>query len=311
MLYLACKMDDRLKLVLHKVIQLTRENPEFNTELRKALEIAPSAMGAHIIDNSVARDITSIREALEIRANVSVSYRFVVEQRLRDQLIIDNLRMENAALNLKQPEEERFYSFCVNAFYQLENIINYYFYVTFPNVEDLLTIIEKYTEEEKGEDFRFKRNGREKNVSDIPIAHKINALCNILFPGDMFKMTLGQLRQVRNEGEHRCMVIQQEKNEKNSLYKFFKYNTFNTIRIYLIKVVNSIKNNIGKAIVEKETRTKAIISSLLPSACYVKYDDKTKPLPIKLLSKVKGKQNGDIVILIIVNDRIIDIETND
>lgn len=101
------------------------------------------------------------------------------------------------------------------------------------------------------------------------------------------------------------------KTKKNSLYKFFKYNTFNTIRIYLIKVVNSIKNNIGKAIVEKETRTKAIISSLLLSACYVKYDDKTKPLPIKLLSKVKGKQNGDIVILIIVNDRIIDIETND
>ena len=42
--------------------------------------------------------------------------------------------------------------------------------------------------------------------------------------------------------------------------KFFKYNTFNKIRIYLIKVVNSIKNNIGKPIVEKKTSTKAIIT---------------------------------------------------
>jgi uncharacterized protein VirK/YbjX len=218
--------------------------------------------------------------------------------------------MENAALNLKQPEEERFYSFCVNAFYQLENIVNYYFYVTFPNIEDLLAIIEEYTKEEKSDDFKFKKNGREKNVGDIPIAHKINALCNILFPGDKFKMTLGQLRQVRNEGEHRCMVIQQEKNDKNSLYRFFKYNTFNSIRIYLIKVVNSIKNNIGKPIIKEKTNIEAIISSLLPSACFVKFDDRTEPLPLpeRLLSKVKDKKNGDKLILILVNDRIEDIE---
>lgn len=301
-------MDEKLKAVLHKVVQLTRENPEFNTELRKALEIAPSAMGTFVTNNDIASDITSIREALEIRANISVSYNFVGEQRLRDQLTIDNLRMENSALNLKHPENERFYSFCVNAFYQLENIINYYFYATFPNIEDLLAIIEEYTKEEKSDDFKFKRNGREKNVGDIPIAHKINALCNLLFPGDIFKMTLGQLRQVRNEGEHRCMVIQQEKNDKNSLYRFFKYNTFNSIRIYLIKVVNSIKNNIGKPIAENKTNVEAVISSLLPSACYVKFDERTEPLPERLLSKVKGKKNGDRIILNLVNSRIEDLE---
>ena len=35
-------MDEKLKSVLHKVIQLTRQYPEFNVELRKELEIAPS-----------------------------------------------------------------------------------------------------------------------------------------------------------------------------------------------------------------------------------------------------------------------------
>lgn len=302
-------MDDTIKSILHKVIQLTRQNPKFNTELRKELEIAPSAMSVPVLNDSITRDITSIREALEIRANVSISYGFVNEQRLRDQLIIDNLRMENAALKLKEPEAERFYSFCVNAFYQLENIVNYYFYVTFPNNDELLTIIEKYTEREKNNDFKFKRNGREENVSDIPIAHKINALCNILFPGDKFKMTLGQLRQVRNEGEHRCMVIQQEKNDK--LYNFFKYNTFNSIRFYLIKVVNSIESNVGKPIVENRTNVEAVISSLLPSACYVRFDDKTEELPEKFLPKVKGKQNGDKVILILVNGKIDDMQLKD
>ena len=298
-------MDDTIKSILHKVIQLTRQNPEFNTELRKELEISPSAMSVPVLNDSITRDITSIREALEIRANVSISYGFVNEQRLRDQLIIDNLRMENAALKLKEPEAERFYTFCVNAFYQLENIVNYYFYVTFPNNDELLTIIEKYTEG----DFKFKRNGRETDVSDIPIAHKINALCNILFLGDKFRMTLGQLRQVRNEGEHRCMVIQQEKKDK--LYNFFKYNTFNSIRFYLIKVVNSIESNVGKPIVENRTNVEAVISSLLPSACYVRFDDKTEELPEKFLPKVKGKQNGDKVILILVNGKIDDMQLKD
>lgn len=298
-------MDDTIKSILHKVIQLTRQNPEFNTELRKELEIAPSAMSVPVLNDSITRDITSIREALEIRANVSISYGFVKEQRVRDQLIIDNLRMENAALKLKEPEAERFYTFCVNAFYQLENIVNYYFHVTFPNNDELLTIIEKYTEG----DFKFKRNGRETDVSDIPIAHKINALCNILFLGDKFRMTLGQLRQVRNKGEHRCMVIQQEKKDK--LYNFFKYNTFNSIRFYLIKVVNSIESNVGKPIVENRTNVEAVISSLLPSACYVRFDDKTEELPEKFLPKVKGKQNGDKVILILVNGKIDDMQLKD
>lgn len=301
-------MDENLQKVLKQVIQLTRENDEFNVELRKALEIAPSAASVSIMDNNVASNITFIRETLEIRANISVSYDFIEEQRLRDQLIIDNLRMENVALNLRKSEQERFYTFCVNAFYQLENIVNYYFHVTFPDIDDLLAIIEKYTEEEKNNDFKFRKNGREENVSDIPIAHKINALCNMLFPGDKFKMTLGQLRQVRNEGEHRCMVIQQEKNDKNSLYNFFKYNTYSTIRIYLIKVVNSIKSNIGKPIPENKTNIEAVISSLLPSVCYVKFDDKTETLPDRLFSKVNGKKNGDIIRLTLVNGRIEDIE---
>ncbi len=110
----------------------------------------------------------------------------------------------------------------------------------------MLSIIEDYTRQEKSEKFQYKRSGKEKNVSDIQIANKIDAYCNIFFNGDKFKMTLGQLRQVRNEGEHRCMIIQQEKDETNSLYKFFKYNTFNSVRIALIKLVNSIKENIGQ-----------------------------------------------------------------
>ena len=299
-------MDDNVKSVLHKVIQLSKQNEEFDKELRRALNISSSATVVTENDH-ITKDISAIREALEIRANVSITYEFVQEQRLHDQLIIDNLRMENAALNLKQSEQERFYSFCVNAFYQIENTVNYYFHSTFRKVDDLLSVIEKYTEQELSDDFKFRRKGRERNVSDIPVAHKINAFCNIFFPGDKFKMTLGQLRQVRNEGEHRCMIIMENRDEKNSLYNFFKYNTFNSIRIYLIRFVNAIKENINKPIVEKQTKVGAEVSSLLPSACYIKFDNKTVALPDKLIPKSKGLKIGDQITVILSRDRIIDI----
>lgn len=290
-------MDEKLKSTLDKVVKLTRQNPEFGQELRKALEIKPSANVA--LSSDVSNDVIAIREALEIRANKSVSYSFIAEQRLKDQLIVDNLRMENAALNLKDDEKERFYSFCVNAFYQIENIVNYFFYKSYPNFDLLAKVIENLTSTER-EEFRFKRKCRDKTVSDIPIAHKLNAICTLLFPGDNIKLLLSNLRQVRNEGEHRCMVIQEEKDENNNLYRFFKYNTFNTVRVALIKLINTIKENVGKVVEEKQVT----IISVLPSCCFVRCDDKTLQLPNDMLSKLSGKIVGDTLHVILSHGKI-------
>lgn len=299
-------MDEKIKTTIQKIKLLALQNPEFAQEMQKMFGGTTSA-SVGSMSNKVTDEIIVIREALEIRANKSVSYDFVKEQRLRDQLTIDNLRMENASLNLQQPETERFYTFCVNAFYQLENLVNYYFYITFPKIEDLLSTIEKYTEQE-GENFKFTRSGKEKNVGDISVVNKINALCNIFFPKDNIKIALSQLRQVRNEGEHRCMVILQEKNEKNSLYKFFKYNTFNSVRIYLIKVVNAIKNNVGKPIMPTLSTTEATITQMLPSACFIEYEGNKNRLDERFFPKVKGKQVGEKILVHLVNGNIVNIE---
>jgi len=240
-------MDEKLKSTIDKIVQLSKQNPEFDTELRKRLNITSSA---NVVSSqmSICNDVHAIREALEIRANNSISYDFILakgNQRLRDQLLIDNLRMENAALDLKEKENERFYSFCANAFYQIENVVNFYFYVLFPDIDDLLSFIENMTNIE--EKYAFKRNANKeyKNVSDIEITHKLNAICNTLFSDDKnIKVTYSQLRQVRNEGAHRCMVIVEEHDESNALYRFFKCNTFNSIRIVLIKLVSTIKQEI-------------------------------------------------------------------
>ncbi len=153
-------MDKALQDTIEKIKTLATKDAEFASEMRNLFGKTDSASSV-FTPSGIEDDVMAIREALEIRANKSVNYDFVNDQRLRDQLIIDNLRMENAALNLQESEEERFYVFCVNAFYQLENIVNYYFFITYPDFNNLQDVVEEYTKNEPSEDFRYKRRERE------------------------------------------------------------------------------------------------------------------------------------------------------
>lgn len=315
-------MDDKLKGTIKRIVQLTQQNPEFGVELRKALGIEPSAIS--VSDNSVPANVQAIREALEIRASHSINYDFIKEERLNSQLYIDNLRMENAALNLKKSENERFYIFCVNAFYQIENIINYYYFKSYPNIKDLVSIIVASTKDE-GEDgkYAYKSSGKEETVGDIPIASKLNTFCNTFFPKDQIKITYAKLKQVRNEGEHRCMVIIKNEEEDNSLYKFFKYNSFNTVRIILIKLVNEVKKQMEKQKKdEAPSRIPAVlpasvvetqivigtIKTMLPSGCFVSYNGNTFVLPSQLLKNVQGLKVNDKVKISLNGGKIVGIQ---
>ena len=294
-------MDEKIKSTVHKIKRLAEQNPEFYQEMQKLFGKTASASDVNMNSN-ISSDIAAIRSALEIRANASITYSFVKHQRLRDQLIIDNLRMENAALNLQVPEADRFYVFCVNAFYQVENI---FYHTAFPEVESLLKEIEDATQDEKN-DFRFRRTGKEQNVGSIPVAHKLNAFFNSYLPEESFlKWSIGTLRQVRNEREHRCDIIKQEKDENNNLYKFFKFKTFNYLRIDLIKFVNAIEYKLKNPDIEE--KIESVIDSKLPGACYVLLREKRVLLPNKLYAKIKHLDNGAKIILTITGNKINDV----
>lgn len=297
-------MDEKIKSTVHKIKLLAEQNPEFYQEMQKLFGKTASASDVNMNLN-IFSDIAAIRSALEIRANASITYSFVQNPRLRDQLIIDNLRMENAALNLQDPEADRFYVFCVNTFYQVENVLNYFYHTVFPEVESLLKEIEDATQDEKN-DFRFRRTGKEQNVGSIPIAHKLNAFFNSYLPEEgSLKWSIGTLRQVRNEGEHRCDIIRQEKDENNNLYKFFKSKTFNYVRIDLIKFVNAIEYKLKNP--DTEEKIESVIKSKLPSACYVLLREKSVLLPNKLYAKIKHLDNGAKITLTITGNKINDV----
>ncbi len=297
-------MDEKIKSVIDKIRLLAKQNPEFAKEMQALFGKSESSTTDLPILTSVSSDVSAIRSALEIRATESLKYSFVKVQRLRDQLVIDNLRMENAALNLQEKESERFYVFCVNAFYQIENILNYYYHILYPNINDLLDEIEKATSTDP-EQYQFKRstsNIKEKNVADIAVYHKITAFCNTMFPDNVqIKVTLNNLRKVRNEGEHRCQVIMERRDESDNLYHFLQTATFNSVRTTLLKVVTAIEAIMGDRIVE------GYIKTMLPSSCFISYNGKTEQLSPKLFSKIKNLSVNDKIKITISANKVIDV----
>lgn len=153
--------------------------------------------------------IEKIKDALEIRADLSIDYSFVKDIFVQKQLLIDNLRMENVLLNLSMPERERYDNFCVNAFLQVENILNYYYCEKFgKDIDAMLADIEDATKSDK---YPFRRVPGKTYcyVSEIAIASKIQAFCNQFFPlnpdvKDYTVSNLHKLRNIRNDIFHRA-----------------------------------------------------------------------------------------------------------
>ena len=154
-------------------------------------------------------EIETVRKALELRSDLSIDYSFVKDIFVLRQLMIDNLRMENVLMNLSMPEIERYENFCISAFLQVENILNYYFCEKYnKNIDSILTEIERITENDR---YPFKRNPKITYlyVSDIPIAYKIQAFCDKFFPYDPTHLDftskiLQELRKMRNDIFHRA-----------------------------------------------------------------------------------------------------------
>ena len=152
------------------------------------------------------------------------------------------------------------------------------------------------------EEFQFKRKGNEKTVVDITVYYKITAICNSLFTDNLqLKMTLNNLRKIRNEGEHRCQVIWERRDESNNLYQFLQTATFNSVRTALLKVVSMIE------VVMQERVVEGVIKTMLPSVCFVLYDDKTEELPNKLFSKIRQLKVGDNIKLTLFANKIVDV----
>ena len=191
---------------------------------------------------SLKFDTRTIRERLHISAPPSIDYSFINSDFTRNQLQVDNLRMENAKLDITEKNETvRFYGFCTHAFCQVEDMLNYYYHLKFPKIKDLVKHISGI------HGIKFTPTGSEQNVSDITTSTKIFAFGKTHFntTGDYTGATLNSIRLVRNEGAHRCSVIVNATGE-SQLKKFLNYKSYDNVRSAVKKVAAKIQEELSK-----------------------------------------------------------------
>ena len=131
-------MDEKLKSTLDKIVRLTQQNAEFGLELRKALQIKPSAAG---VNNSNDARLKHIESYLGLDYYVDgqpslIDYSFVSEAEIRAQLISDNREMMRYRYGTRF-HTISFDEFCRYAHLQVEMLLNYFYDKKDSNLEDV------------------------------------------------------------------------------------------------------------------------------------------------------------------------------
>lgn len=120
-------MDEKLKPTLDKIIQLTKQNPEFDKELRKALGIKPSANSSSVEDGRITRIEKYLGLDYYVDSKDSIiDYSFVTDIDVRSQLISDNREMMRFRFGTRYHQID-FSEFCRYAQLQSEMLLNYYY----------------------------------------------------------------------------------------------------------------------------------------------------------------------------------------
>lgn len=231
---------DSLKKLLNLIDDICKdeENLWFKDDLKSKISISNSVSNSTDTFIEIKKDTSKIINLLNINPAISVDYSFINYKLLRTRLELDNLRMENIRYDLKETDEmKRLYDFCINAFYQIENLINFFYYEKFKKFDTLLSHLENI------KDAKFKRK-EEKNIGDIPIFAKIYAFNKTYYTEDYTGYSIDSLRLIRNEGLHRCTRIKNIENENKRLHDFLKHATFHSVHSLVNSLAEKVKQNL-------------------------------------------------------------------
>ena len=110
-------MEETLKTTIDKILQLSKKNEEFNQELRKALEIIPSANSALLDDDRINQIYEYCIEKI-IRKQAEDFYKDFPIESIVPSLIEDFVRMEFFR------RKDCFGDFCLSLYQQIEGMTN-------------------------------------------------------------------------------------------------------------------------------------------------------------------------------------------
>lgn len=150
--------------------------------------------------NQLTTEVASLKQLLSLKAEPSVDYNDITHLATQKHLRVDNLSMEEAALNLSHSDTERFYNFCSRATFQIENLLNYFYWKRPNGLEALVALLQN-----KGTVFY---EGVPKKVSGVKTYSKILAFeTEFYYPLGEQNSKLQIINRVRNLDSHRCSVL--------------------------------------------------------------------------------------------------------
>lgn len=235
---------EQLTKLLDFIFEISQEkgNEWFKEELKNRVfrDINPYSNKNLLLD--LKKDTFKILDFLNISPELTIDYSFINYTLLRKRLEFDNLRMENARYDLAEKDEMlRLYNYIINAFYQIENLINFYYHEKYKTIDRILAHLESI------EGTKFKRKD-EKSLGDITISAKIFAFNATFYKfkskEDYTGYNIDSLRLIRNESSHRITRIKSIENENKRLHDFLKHATFDSVLALVRGVADKVKENV-------------------------------------------------------------------
>lgn len=155
-----------------------------------------------------------------------IDYSFINNDEVKTRLISDNHEMERLHCKYILSKENVFIDFCTAAFHQIENLLYYFYWKRFPNINDLSEYLHNNNPDvrkksKKGVHYYGK-------IGDIQINHLV-----YLFEKEFYfdkKISYNQeitfLRNARNDHSHRCFLtnldVPKVKKEHNQIIEYDK-----------------------------------------------------------------------------------------
>lgn len=312
-------MEENKKAAIEKIYQLTKQDAEFNEELRKKLGMTSVANSAFIDDERLNQIYEYCIEKI-IAEQADNFYKDFPIKEIVDQLKHDFIRMEEFR------RKNRFDDYALALYQQIEGIINYIFLQeSFIKTINLLWNKISYTTQ-KGEQRtistdvfgsgEYLTKGLERAKENQFIVYdKIKCVIYFIggywlanrYPAEFVKLSeeIYNIYLCRNTN-HRGSTQNDKTREKIDSYNVsfaFSYFKFNAALVEFVNIVQRGWNKFPPCIIEAE------IYSILSSVCFIKREGATEneQLPDFLMNSVREHNKGDKLSLLVIDDKIVSL----
>lgn len=310
-------MDEKLKSTLDKIVQLTRQNPEFDKELRKALVIKPSASSNPIEYKQIEQIFEyCIKRVIEEQAK-NFYDSFPIEE-IRPELEADFVRMEDFR------RKNAFGDYSLALYQQIENICNQIVSSsTFMNTVKILKDLDSYKQKKicnllYGEGDYLKDGLARLEKDKLSAKDKYSIVVFFMgghwktpfYPTDYIKLKdlISDIYFCRNMN-HRGSI--QDESQIDKAKRFTEKYSSSYLNFYgalfdFVRIVRDGYHDLQEFKLKEEV---VEITSKLPGTCFIKRPNCQQPeeLPKHLFGKIKNLKEGDKITIEVVGPRIVTV----